>query len=96
MTGHMSAFASFILSSFLIPLSFQIVSRSMVASLLALSSIALMSSEQLPVFVLMAPRYLREFTLAIVSPSIACDSTLVVKSIFVMSHVSRLAVVLFV
>ena len=39
----------------LIPLSFQIVSSSMVA-FLALPILALMSSEQLPVFVLMAPR----------------------------------------
>ena len=36
---------------------------------LALPILALMSSEQLPVLVLMVPRYLKEFTLAIVSPS---------------------------
>ena len=63
MTGHMSAFANFILSSFRIPLSFQIVSSSKVA-LLALPTLALMSYEQLPVLVLMAPRYLNEFKLA--------------------------------
>ena len=73
MTGHMSAFTNFILSSFRIPLSFQIVSSSMVA-FLALPILALMSSEQLPVLVLMAQRYLNEFTLAIVSPSTSIDT----------------------
>ena len=73
MTGHMSAFTNFILSSFRIPLSFQIVSSSMVA-FLALPILALMSSEQLPVLVLMVPRYLKEFTLAIVSPSMSIDT----------------------
>ena len=68
MTGHMSAFTNFILSSFRIPLSFQIVSSSMMA-FLALPILALTSSEQLPVLVLMAPNYLKEFTLSIVSPS---------------------------
>ena len=73
MTGHMSAFTNFILSSFRIPLSFQIVSSSMVA-FLALPILSLMSSEQLPVLVLMVPRYLKEFTLAIVSPSMSIDT----------------------
>ena len=73
MTGHMSAFTNFILSSFRIPLSFQIVSSSMVA-FLALPVLALMSSEQLPVLFLMVPRYLNEFTLAIVSPSMSIDT----------------------
>ena len=50
------------------PPSFQIVSGSMVA-FLGLPILALMSSEQLNMFVLMAPIYLKEFTLAIVSPS---------------------------
>ena len=71
MTGHMSAFTNFILSFFRIHLSFQIVSSFMVAFLALL---ALMSSEQLPVFVLMAPRYLNEFTLSIVSPSTSIDT----------------------
>ena len=65
----MSAFANFI---YLVPFefiySFQIVSGSIVASL-TLPILALLSSEQLTVLVLMAPRYLKEFTLAIVSPS---------------------------
>ena len=73
MTGHMSAFTNFILSYFRIPLSFQIVSSSMVA-FLALPILALMSSEQLPMLVLMAPRYLKEFTLSIVSPSTSIDT----------------------
>ena len=73
MTGHMSAFTNYILSSFRIPLSFQIVSSSMVA-FWALPILALMSSEQLPVLVLMVPRYLKEFTLAIVSPSMSIDT----------------------
>ena len=73
MTGHMSALTNFILSYFRIPLSFQIVSSSMVA-FLALPILVLMSSEQLPVFVLMAPRYLKEFTLAIVYPSTSLDT----------------------
>ena len=55
----MSAFTNFISSSFLIPLSFLIVSSSMVA-FLALHILALMSSEQLPWLVLMAPKYLKE------------------------------------
>ena len=49
------------------------VSSSMVA-FLALPILALMSSEQLPVLVLMAPRYLKEFTLSIVSPSTSIDT----------------------
>ena len=57
----MSTFTNFILSSFRIPLSFQMVSSSMVA-FLALPILALTSSEQVPVLVLMAPRYLKEFT----------------------------------
>ena len=69
----MSAFTNFILSSFRIPLSFQIVSSSMVA-FLALPILALMSSEQLPVLVLIVPRYLKEFTLAIVYPSMSIDT----------------------
>ena len=73
MTGHMSAFTNFIFSSFRIPLSFQIVSSSMVA-FLALLMLALMSSEQLPVLLLMAPRYLKESILAIVYPSTSIDT----------------------
>ena len=69
----MSAFTNFNLSYFRIPLSIQIVSRSMVA-FLALPILALMSSEQLPVLVLMAPRYLKAFTLSIVSPSTSIDT----------------------
>ena len=53
-------------------LSFQIESSSMVALVLAIHSFALMSSEQLHVFVVMAPRYLQEFTLAIVSIICIC------------------------
>ena len=60
-------------NDFRIPLSFQIVSSSMVA-FLALPILALMSSEQLPVLVLMALRYVKEFTLAIVSPSTSIDT----------------------
>ena len=41
---------------------------------LALPILALTSSEQLPVLVLMAPRYLKEFTLSIVSPSTSIDT----------------------
>ena len=73
MNGHMSAFTNFILSSFRIPLSFQTVSSSMVA-FLALPILALVSSEQLPVLVLMVPRYLKEFTLTIVYPSMSIDT----------------------
>ena len=58
MTDHMSASTNFILSSFRSSLSFQIVSSSMVA-FLTLPFLALMSSEQLPVFVLMARIYLK-------------------------------------
>ena len=43
-------------------------------ALLALPNLALMSSEQLLVLVLMAPKYLKEFTLAIVSPSTSIDT----------------------
>ena len=89
MTGHMSAFTNFNLSYFRIPLSIQIVSRSMVA-FLALPILALMSSEQLPVLVLMAPRYLKAFTLSIVSPStsidtLACSSPTTISFVFVHS-----------
>ena len=49
MSGHMSAFTNLILIFFRIPVYFQIVSSSMVA-FLALPILALMSSEQLPVF----------------------------------------------
>ena len=73
MTDHISALTNSILSYFRIPLSFQIVCSSMVA-FLALPILALMSSEQLPVLVLMAPRYLKEFTLSIVSPSTSIDT----------------------
>ena len=70
---HMSDFTNFILSSFQILLSFKIVSSSMMA-FLALPILALTSSEQLPVLVLMAPRYLKVFTLAVVSTSTSIDT----------------------
>ena len=53
------------------PLSFQIVPSSLMA-FLAVPILAVMSSE-LPVLVLMAPRYLKELTLAIVSSSMSID-----------------------
>ena len=76
MTDHnfTSAFTNLILRYFLIPLSFQIVSSSMVVSFLALPILALVSSEKLPVFVLMAPLYFKEFTSSIVYPSTSIDA----------------------
>ena len=66
----MSAFTNFIFSSFRFPQSFQIVSSSMVAFL----ALPILASEHLPVLVLMAPSYLKEFTSAIVSPSTSIDT----------------------
>ena len=70
------------------------VSSSMVA-FLALPILALMSSEQLPVLVLMAPKHLREFTLSIVSPStsiytLAFSSYTTISLVFRVFNVSSL------
>ena len=70
------------------------VSSSMVA-FLALPILALMSSEQLPVLVLMAPKHLREFTLSIVYPStaihtLAFSSHTIISLVFRVFNVSSL------
>ena len=70
---HFNCLYNFILSSIRIPLSFQIVSSSMVA-LLAPLILSLLSSEQLPVFVKMAPRYLKEFTLSVIYSATPIDT----------------------